>query len=525
MKVFIKILAGVVVAVLLIKLLTAIVFVPWLGRIMDAELNKENGNYIVEIDKIHILIVESGIELDGISIYSKQMHGGSPDLMAEIESLKLKGIRLIKAILLRDIHVATVTISNSVIKGKIPISGIVMPPIISPLKVGIGRLLFSKLNLEMKNDSTSQYYSVKDGVFKVYDLLVEKQDTLFPGAIKLFDYEAREIVSVSSGNMNTCRITGTNYTAATNTLTIDSLYIHPNYKDYDFTSRYKYQTNRIEAVLSNIFVHDFYHSGHFRSMSLASPYIEIGKMDMKIFKDKRKEFRHTNKPAFQDMLYAWPGTIRIDSIGLMNGDITLTVHAEKANEPGSISFNRIMAKFYNITNDTVYKTESVFLGIKAEGLLMGKGKMAISFKGELFEKGNTFTMKGSLSNLEIKELNPILEKNAFIYASSGRIDELYFNQTANNTKAAGNLTILYNGLNVTVKNKQTDDTTAFRERFISFIANRRILDSNPVADGEVRVGIIDYERDPERFIFHYWFNSILSGITSSLIRNNGKGNN
>ncbi len=463
--------------------------------------------------------------MDGISIYSKQIHEGSPDFTAEIESLKLKGIRLIKAILLRDIHIATVTISNSVIKGKIPFPGKVLPPMVSPLKVGIGRLLFDKVNLEMRNDSTSQCYSVKDGVLKVYDLLVEKHDTLFPAAIKLFDYEAREIVSVSSGNMYTYKVMGTSFTAASNTLEIDSLYIHPNYIDYDFTSRYKYQTNRIEAVLSNIYIHDFYHSGHFRSMSLQSPFIEIGKMDMTIFKDKRKEFRHLEKPVLQDMLYAWPGTIRIDSIGLMNGDVTLTVHAEKANEPGSISFNKIRARLYNITNDTVYKTESAFLGIKADAMLMGKGKMAITFNGELFEKENTFTMKGSLSNLEIKELNPILEKNAFIYASSGRIDEMYFNQTANNTKAAGNLTILYNGLNVTVKNKQTDDTTAFRERFISFIANRRILDSNPVTDGKVRVGIIDYERDPERFIFHYWFNSILSGITSSLTRNNGKGNN
>jgi len=522
MKVFIKILAGVVVAVLLIKLLTAIVFVPWLGRIMDAELNKENGNYIVEIDKIHILIVESGIELDGISIYSKQMHGGSPDLMAEIESLKLKGISLVKAILWHNIHISTVTISNSIIKGKIPFSESALPPIVSPFRIGIGRLLFEKVNLEMKNDSTAQSYSLKDGVLKIYDLLVEKQDTVFPGAIKLFDYEAGEIESVSPGNMYTYKITGTSYTAASNTLTIDSLYIHPNYSDYDFTSRYKYQTNRIEAVLSNIYIHDFYHSGQFRSMSLVSPYFEIGKMDIKIFKDKRKEFMHTIKPALQDMLYAWPGTIRIDSIGLTNGDVVLTVHAGKANEAGSISFNEINAKLYNITNDTVYKTETAYLGIKAEALLMGKGKMTLSFKGKLFEKGNPFTMNGSLSNLEIKELNPILEKNAFIYASSGRIDEMYFSHTANNTRAAGTLTILYNGLNVTVKNKQTDDTTAFRERFISFIANRRILDSNPVAHEKVRVGIIDYERDPERLIFHYWFNSILSGITSSLTRNNRK---
>ena len=239
----------------------------------------------------------------------------------------------------------------------------------------------------MKNDSTLQSYTVKDAVLKIYDFLAEKQDTLFPRSIKLFDFEAKEFVSVSSGNMYTYKMTGTTYSVASNTLAIDSLYIHPNYTDYDFTSRYKFQTSRIEAVFANIYIHDFYQYGYFRSISLISSYIEIGKMDMNIFKDKRKEFRHFNKPAFQEILYTWPGTIRIDSIGLMNGDVTLTVHAEKANEPGSISFNKIIAKLYNITNDTVYKTENAFLGIKAEALLMGKGKH-IYTEGLSFKPGN-----------------------------------------------------------------------------------------------------------------------------------------
>jgi hypothetical protein len=97
-----------------------------------------------------------------------------------------------------------------------------------------------------------------------------------------------------------------------------------------------------------------------------------------------------------------------------------------------------------------------------------------------------------------------------------------FSYTANNTKATGEMTMLYHGLDITIKNKKTDDTTAFRERFISFIANRRIFDSNPLPDEKVRVGIIDYERDPERFLFHYCFNSILSGITSSLTKKQKK---
>jgi hypothetical protein len=147
---------------------------------------------------------------------------------------------------------------------------------------------------------------------------------------------------------------------------------------------------------------------------------------------------------------------------------------------------------------------------------MGKGKITVLLKGRIFDSQNTFSLNGTLSHLEANELNPILEKNAFIYVTSGTIDTMNFSFTANNAKATGKMTILYHGLDIAIKNKQTDDTTAFRERFISFIANRKVLDSNPIPDEDIREGIIDYERDPEKFLFGYCFKSILSGIRSSL---------
>jgi hypothetical protein len=521
-KPFFKILVGVITLVLLIKFLTTIFVEPWLREKIDTELNAENRNLIVKIEKVHVLLIKSGLELEGITIYSKQTHEGDHDLNAEIESIKVKGINLTKAIFKHYIHIRTVTISNSIIKGKITFLGKAISPILSPQKIGISRILFDKVNLEMKNDSTRQSYSVKDGVLKVYDLLVEKHDTLSPGNIKLFDLEAAELVSVSSENMYSYIVRGMSFSANSNTLAIDSLYIHPNYTDYDFTSRYKFQTSRIEAIITNIYVHDFYPRGDFRSMSLASSYVEVGKMDMKVFRDKRKEFRHLNRPAIQDMLYDFPGTIQIDSIVLLNGNISFTLHAEEANEPGNFIFNKIKAKVYNITNDTIYKTETAFIELKADALIMGKGEIAILLKGRLFDRNNTFSLNGTLSNLEAFDLNPMLEKNAFIYATSGKIDAMNFSYTANNTKATGELIMLYHGLDITVKNKRTDDTTAFRERFISYIANRRILDSNPVRGEKVRIGIIDYKRDPERFLFHYCFRSVLSGITSSLTSSHKK---
>lgn len=524
MKIFIKILAGTIIAVLLIILMKKTVFEPWLGRKLDSELNEKNSIYTVEIDKLHILIVKAGLNLEGVKIYSKQKLEDNHALEAEIESVKFKGINLAKAIIRHDIHIGTVTITNSNIKGKVPFPEEAIPPVVSPLNIGIGRILFDKVNLEMKNDSTSQYFSVKDGDLKIFDFLLREKDTLFPSKIELFDFEARELISVPDDNMYTYIVKEMNYSPASNALTIDSLRIQPNYTDYDFTSRYNYQTTRIEAVLCNVRINDFNYHGNLKSLGLMSSYIEVGGADLKLFRDKRIDFRHLDRPSLLDMLYGYPGTITIDSIGLLDGDLAFTVHAEEANEAGSISFSKINAKILKVTNDTIYKTEAGYMEVKADALIMGKGKMTIRSKGRIYDRENTFSLNGTLSGLAVNELNPILEKSVYIYATSGIIDLMNFSFTADNRKAAGEMTMLYNGLNITVKNKRTDDTTALKERLISFIANRKIMDSNPVKNEKARVGIIDFERDPERLVFHYCFNSVLSGITSSLTKRPGERN-
>jgi len=515
-KILLKILVATVTLVLLAKIIATIFIEPWIGGKIRAELNKEDRNYNVEIDKIKIQLIRPGIELTDIKIYSNPERAGKRGLKGGIASVKLAGINLPRAIFKHEIYIKKVTFSNSIIKGKISNSGRTVQPVVSPLSLGIGRVLFDQLNLELEDDSTGQTYSVKEGMLKVYDMQVGMMDTILPSSLKLFDFKAGEAVLVSSDKMYSYVIKGISYPANLNTLFIDSLFIRPGYTNYDFTSRYAFQTSRIEAGFTGIYIHGIEYDGDFRSMRLKSPYIEIGQMDMKVFRDKRKEFRHLSKPAFQDLLYDIPYPFMVDSIVLMKGNVTLTVHGEEANEPGMIRFNEISARLYKLTNDTIYKTEKAFLEIKADALLMGKGKLAVHLKERIFDKSNTFSLVGTLSGMEASELNPILEKNAYIFATSGIIDAMSFNFTADNYRSTGKMIMLYHGLDIAVKNRQTDDTTAFRERFISYIANRRIPDSNPVPGEDIREGTIDYIRDPERSVFHYCFRSILSGITSTL---------
>jgi len=513
-----KILAGIISTILLIIFITIVFVEPWIGKKIETKFSEKNEDYVLEIGKVHLSMFTSAIELDSIKIYSKLDNGNNRDLNGQIASIKIAGISLAKFLFKNNIDISEVTISNSIIKGKIPFPEKTRPPALSTSNIRIDSIRFNKIDLAIENTTNAQAYSVKEGVLKVYDLQVEKQDTLSPAIIKQFDFESEEFITVSADSMYTYIANGIVYSAASNTLSLDSFSIHPNYKDYDFTAHHKFQTDRIEAGLNNVFVHDFSAISYFKSKSLISSYIEIGKIDVKAFRDNRKKFRHVNKPAFQDMIYNYPGIINIDSIGILGGDITYTEHAEKANEPGTIIFNELNAKIYKITNDTIYKTEKAYLKMDAEALLMGKGKMSLLLKGRIFDSHNTFSLNGTLSGMDANDFNPILEKNAFIYATSGRIDAMNFSFTANNTNATGKMKLLYHGLDIAVKNKRTDDTTAIKERVRSLITNIIVLNSNPIPKEAVREGIIDNKRDPERFLFNYCAKSILSGIKSSLIK-------
>ena len=501
---------------LLIMLIIAVAVNPLAENIIQNKFNDKVHDYVLDIGKVNISIIHSVIELKNITLYSKQKKEGIPLLKGEIESFNLQGVKLWKALFSKDIEISELTISNSHIAGIFAFPEEAVNYKVSPLHIRIDRLILDKVFIDIKNGSTAQAFLIKEGSVIFRDLEVNKSDTLSPAIIKQFDFKADEIQTVSSDSLYTLTALGIDYSGIYHTLSVSNFAIQPNYSDYEFTARNPFESDRFEADFSRVSFQGFSAEEYIKSGNLTSSYIEIGELEMIAFRDKREKFNHVNRPAFQELIYSYPGAISIDSAGILRGTITYKEHDEKANEPGMIWFDELKALIYGISNDTIYKTREAYIEIKAEALLMGKGKANIYLKGRLFDSENSFSLNGTLTGMEIKELNPILEKNAFVYVTSGKVETMDFSFTADNGRATGNMKLIYEGLDLAVKNKRTDDTTAFKERLISAIANMKVMDSNPMPGEEVRIGIIDYKRDPEKFLFNYCVKSIMSGILSSL---------
>jgi hypothetical protein len=72
-------------------LLKVFVLEPWVKEKIQSAINKSTGAYLVKIEKVHISIIRSGIELKNISLQSKPEQNVGPDITGEIESLTLRG--------------------------------------------------------------------------------------------------------------------------------------------------------------------------------------------------------------------------------------------------------------------------------------------------------------------------------------------------------------------------------------------------------------------------------------------------
>ncbi|MEL7587079.1 MAG: hypothetical protein AAGU19_10235 [Prolixibacteraceae bacterium] len=510
----VKIVFGVIAAFLLLGFFMSLIVESWAEKKIEAALNRGDGNYMVEIEAIDLSLWRAGLDMKKIQLTPKQKTS-SAALTGEISSIEFRGINIWKAFKSQDIEIRKLVITGSNFTGNINFSEMDGQPKVSSRNIRIGNISVEKVSADIHSTESAQAYQVKDGNLDVDDLYIAKFDTLSAGALKEFDFYAGEIAVTFPDSFYTVTSNGLRYSAKSSVLTADRFTLHPNYPDYAFTDLHQYETDRFEVTASQISLEGFSAAAYLESGDLLGTYAEIGELNVDAFRDKREEFRHRDKPTFQEMIRNYSGRIVIDSVAILGGDIRYTEHDEEANEPGYIRFSEIGVTIYNVINDPAENDKNVFR-LKCHALLMGKGRLQVSLESNLSDQRNTFFVAGTLSEMEVAQLNPMLDKNGYMHANTGVIDEMSFQFSADDTGANGKMSLLYHDLDVSVKNKETDKTTAIRERLKTFIANIKMMHSNPMPGEEVREGEIDYLRDPEKFLFNYCFKSVLSGIESTV---------
>ncbi|SMD42380.1 hypothetical protein SAMN00777080_0928 [Aquiflexum balticum DSM 16537] len=298
--------------------------------------------------------------------------------------------------------------------------------------------------------------------------------------------------------------------------------------DVEFLPRYgRYQYNRI--VNSQVDVA----SVHIPSIIIQKPdlieFVDNRKVIAKsvrltdlvadIFRDKRYEREpgiHRYMP--QELMQKAGMDVSVDSLFIENAAINYFEFPEVGMIPGQLSFNKLNAALYPfnlVKEDAVYPNEKMFLLANAK--LNGRADLNLQAHF-FFDDPYPINVNAQLGEFDLDQLNSILEPNAFVRVTRGKINGADWSFIADEKEAIGRMVILYSDLKLELLDERTLEKGTGRKGILTFVLNTfAVRSNNPRRYLRKPISSSIYEpRNTERFVFNYWWKATFSGLKGSL---------
>jgi hypothetical protein len=247
--------------------------------------------------------------------------------------------------------------------------------------------------------------------------------------------------------------------------------------------------------------------------------IIIQDVEGEFFRDKRFERpENVYRPMPQELMRKAGVNIRLDTLLVENAVVRYMEFSEQGMIPGHLYFNDLSAAispFYTTKDGEDYPIEESQLFANARI----NGEADISLQGQIFYT-YPYPMKinAQLGAFDFELINSILEANAFVKVRSGRINSADWSFIANDRDALGSMEIFYNDLKLELLDERTLEKGRGKKAILTWVLNTfAVRSNNPRKVFRFKViSKIYYPRDPERFIFNYWWKATVTGLKGSV---------
>lgn len=296
-------------------------------------------------------------------------------------------------------------------------------------------------------------------------------------------------------------------------IVIDSVSIIPKYSKYTFSRKLGRQKDRLVFHVPKVSIQGINFEKIQDSVFTAAR-INIINANLLVYKDKRLPFiRNYNVPLPVAQARKLKFGFAVDTVDIVDARIVYEEFPAKGYHPGQIVFSKLNAKLDHTSNRNLYAGYR-HATLITKSRVMGAGIIDATFTLP-YGKAQVYTAKGSIRNLTLERLNPIMENLAFISFEKGRLNTLDFNFSYDDIKSNGSILVNYEDLKLKSLTREKDpDDNEFKTWVLNlFIKN----DKDHKVSKEKRTGKIEYERERRKAIFVVWVKSLLSGLRSSLV--------
>jgi hypothetical protein len=289
-------------------------------------------------------------------------------------------------------------------------------------------------------------------------------------------------------------------------------HINPRLSPYEVGERLGHEEDVFDVKSGPIHAEGFQVKQWLASDDVTLSFLEVNDLSLEIEREKT----HTDPPRderplppakFADL----PFDVNADSIHWNGGLISYTETYSDNDRKGTILFADVDIRAQNFQN----RNESEPIVIRAQSRFMEESLLEADFEFFVYPAA-THHIRASLEGMDLQQINNPLENLAAASIRSGELHSLGFSFTADDDGASGELTLVYDDLEVRFLDDESMEEGT-RTRIQSFIANTFAVRSSNEED-DPRVAEIDFEREKDRSMFNYWWKTIQSGLMDTVKR-------
>ena len=491
----------------ILLLVIALLLPGYIEEKIQEKINEQN----IKVSSVEVNLISGSVEIKKLEWEIFEDTLKSPFHSFKINTLNIQGINLYELLVNNKILIKEIVLDSGKIKYNTKLTRNkleIFPKKYSELKctsIALNHIETKIMTDTVEALSTLLHLNITDASVKV-----DSTNTIHY-SIKQSDGFAESINFSRNEGMYGSTIKKISFNTALEEITIDSILLIPNFSKFKFARYLGEQTSRLNISFPKLIIEGVAFKNLLDSVLIIRK-IRIPSFDLYSFKDKRLPFLNTeNVPLPMESFLGLPWKVKIDSILIANSRITIEEYPEKGDELTLVTFTGVNALFTGL-NNRISKDDLPTALLQANGNLMGSARINAVFQFPL-DGSPTYTAKGEILKFSLTELNPVFVPIANIRIESGFLNSLSFDFAYTDLRSKGTLDIDYENLRLLVLNKGDMQTHKLKTLLINLVLKKNRDQSGLNAKA---VGVIDIERDRNRYIFNVWWKSVLDGLLSCM---------
>jgi hypothetical protein len=303
-------------------------------------------------------------------------------------------------------------------------------------------------------------------------------------------------------------------------INIADVKILPIFGKQEMGNYFAYQTDRTDMIFQNVTIGAADLNDMISKRRFIVDVIRIENGGADVFRDRNFPLDTLRRPLMPSrMLRSAEFDLSIREVVISNTRVQYSERPDGKSfrELGTVPVAQIEGTIRNITNITSELKADSIMHIDFSGRLFGDVQLQANFIYNLQDLNGGFRARGTAGPVDLRKVNEALVPIAGVTVTSGRHIQSHFHFIGNDIRSQGELKMIYSDLEL-----QVNPDGGRLQRGVTRLLGRNLVyhPSNPGRRDEERTGTIDFERDPTRSLIHYWWQSYLSGIKNTVLRDN-----